>query len=131
MLNPYFLLGLLLFWGASITGAYFKGSSVAQNAARAHYASELEASIVQHNANAVIDMQAAAKVASDQAVARTRTAMLRSQANEVVRASPMPNTCNLDAGRMQLIAESVNAANGENAAGRVRDAAKSVNSTIR
>jgi hypothetical protein len=131
MLNPYVLLGVLIFWLASVTGAYFKGSTAAENKARAAYAATLEQTIAEHNANAVIDMQAAAKVAADEATARTRTAMLRNRTTEVIHEKPMPVSCNLDDGRLQLIAESIAAANNENAPSRVRDAANKAHRAIR
>lgn len=131
MLNPYVLLGLLVFWLASVTGAYFKGHTAAENAARAQYATELEATIAEHNKNAVIDMQAAAEVAAKESAARTRQAMLRNQTVKVIHEKPSPAVCDLDDGRMQLVAQSVAAANNEDAAARVRDTASKVNATIR
>ena len=115
MLNPYVILGIVLFWGFSMAGAYLKGSQVAQDAARAQYAESLEQTIAQHNKNAVIDMQAAAKVAADEATARTRTAMLRSRTNEVIRANPSPVTCAWPADRFGLLVTAVQEANGDSA----------------
>ena len=133
MLNPWIILGLVIFWMASITGAYFKGSTAAQNEARAHYAAELESAIAQHNENAVIDMQAAAKVAADEAAARTRIAMLRNRTTEVIHAKPLPVSCNLDSDRIGLLTAAIQEANGDNqdAAARVRNAADKANSAIR
>jgi len=131
LLNPYLIIGLIVFWLASVGGAYFKGHTAAQDAARAQYATELEATIKQHNANTLIDMQAAADVAAKEAAARTRTAMLRNQTTKVIYEKPMPVSCNYDDGRMQLVAAAVAAANNEDTAARVRAASDKANATIR
>lgn len=132
-MNPYLILGLLVAWLASVGGAYLKGHSVAEDAMRAKYATDLENTIRQHNENAIIDMQAAAKVAADEAAARTRQAMIRSQTNEVIRTSPQPVGCSLDSERMRLLNAAVAQANGDtaDAAGRLRDATDQANRAIR
>jgi hypothetical protein len=133
LLNPWVLLAIVLAIGTAGATGYYKGHTAAQDAARAQFATELEATIAEHNANAAIDMQAAADNAAREAAARTRTAMLRGRANEITVAKPMPVSCNLDSDRFGLLVAAVKEANGDSAdaAGRVRDAAKSVNSTIR
>ena len=131
LLNPWVILGIVLFWGFSMAGAYLKGSQVAQDAARAAYATSLEQTIAEANKNAVIDMAAAAEVAARESAARTRAAMIRGQTVKVIHEKPSPAVCNLDAGRMQLVAAAVAAANSEDAASRVRDAADKANRTGR
>jgi hypothetical protein len=90
-------------------------------------------SVAQHNQNAVIDMQAAAKVAADEAAARTRIAMLRNRTTEVIHAKPLPVSCNLDSDRFGLLTAAIQEANGDSkdAASRVRDAANQANRAIR
>ena len=129
MLNPWMLIGLAVFWLASVTAAFFKGESVMEDRVRAQHATELERTIKQHNENAVIDMAAAAEAAARDATARTRAQMLRNQANAAIQIRPMPVVCSLNSERMRLLTASVEAANGdqERSAGGVFDAINKAN----
>ena len=130
MLNPWVLLGLTLFWLFSVAGAYFKGHQAAQADARAQYATELEQTIADHNKQAQIDARQAADAAAKDAAARTRSAMLRNQANEANRAKPLPISCNLDTERFRVLDDAIKAANGSDtpAASGLRPAINKANS---
>ena len=102
MLNPWdsarpgILLGLLVFWLASVTGAYFKGSEAAQEAARAQYATQLEATIAEHNADSLIDMESALAWGEANAKAKTRFSEVKNVALEAISAAPLAANCSWD-----------------------------------
>ena len=129
MLNPWVLLGIALVWAASVAGAYFKGAEHAENKARAHYATQLEQTIAEHNADALLDMEAAREWGQRNAAVRTKTVEIRSQANEATSASPAPAMCALDDDRWRVLNAAIEAGNdaGEAAAKRVLDATSKAN----
>ena len=110
MFNPWILLGLLVFWLASVGGAYYKGSQNAQEEARAQFASQLEATIQAHNADAEIDMNAAFEWGQRNSIAKTKSNEIRGQANDAIRAQPLAVTCNWDTATFGLLTSAVKAA---------------------
>lgn len=126
-MNIYLVVAIV--WALSLVGAFFKGEQIKENEMRAAHATEIEKTIKEHNENAVIDMQAAAESAAREAAARTRAQMIRSQANAVTVARPLPANCNLDAERFGLLTAAIKAANGDqaDAAKRVFDAVNKAN----
>lgn len=109
---PWILLGLLIFWLASVSGAYYKGHTAAQEAARAQYATQLEQSIAEHNENAVIDAQAAREAGERSAKARTRTVTITNEVERVIHEKPAPAVCRLTADTFSLLTVAVQVANG-------------------
>src|SRR3990167_10013273 len=93
MLNPWLLLGAVLFWLASMAGAYFKGVDVAENEAKAEYSKQQDAAIKEANDNALIDMQAAREVGEREGRARAKTIVIRGKAEVVFRDNPQPRVC--------------------------------------
>jgi len=95
MLNPYVILGLVLFWGASCVGSYLKGSEVAQNEAKARFSEQLEATIAQAREDSVIDMMAAteaeAKRHKSRIVYRDRIVKVKESINEIPVACVIPD----------------------------------------
>ena len=116
MFNPWVILGVVLFWIASVGGAYLKGGKAAEDHARAQYATEMEATIKQNNENAVVDMQAAAKVAAAEATAKTRAAMLRGKVDVVIAKTPSSLSCAWPVERFGLLLVAVQEANGDQTA---------------
>ena len=114
MFSPYLILAAVLAIGAAGVGGYFKGSTDAKNAAQAEYAKQLDGVITQHNADAVIDMQAAAEVARQEAQAKTRTVYIRGAASEAIAKSALPADCLLiPSQRYSVLLAAVKAANGD------------------
>lgn len=124
MANPWVLLGLVLFWAASMGGAYYKGHTAAQDAARAHYATELEATIKEHNENALIDAQAAREAGERDAKAKVRTVTITNTVEKVLHDTPSPANCRLSPDAFGLLVAAVKVANGTDtdAAGAVPSA---------
>jgi len=65
--NPYLILGAVLFWIASVTIAFFQGESREADRAKAEYSRQLESAIKEANEDALIDMQAAREVGQREA----------------------------------------------------------------
>ena len=127
MFSPYLILAAVLAIGAAGIGGYFKGSADKENALQAQYAKQLDGVIAEHNANAVVDMQAAAEVAAKEAQAKTRTVYIRSQANDAIAKAPAAVNCNLTTDRYSVLLAAVNEANG----GDSKDAANGLSDAIR
>ena len=125
MFSPYLILAAVLAIAAAGVGGYFKGSTDAENKAKAEYAKQLDGVIEQHNKDSVIDMQAAAEVAAKEAQAKTKTVYIRSQADEAVRQKPAAIDCNLSPDRFRVLLSAVQAANGDN-----QDAARGLSDAI-
>lgn len=112
MMNPWVLLGIGVIWLASVGGAYFKGAQHAEDKARAQYATQLEQTIAEHNADAQIDAEAAFEWGQKSSAAKTKYTEIRSQANEATSASPAPANCNLDDKRWRVLNTAVQALSG-------------------
>jgi hypothetical protein len=111
-MNPYILLGLLVFWLASVTGAWFKGSQHAQDAARAQYATDLEKAIAKHEEDAAIDMQAAREAGQAEAKARVKTVTVTNTVERILHEKPAPANCRVTDDTFKLLAAAVQIANG-------------------
>ena len=125
MPSPYLILAAVLAIGAAGVGGYFKGSTDAKNAAQAAYAKQLDGVIAQHNADSIVDMQAAAEMATREAAAKTRTVYIRGEAANAISKTALPAACvNVPAERYSVLLASIKAANGdsENAPAGVLDA---------
>ena len=109
MLNPYVILGLVLFWGASCVGSYLKGSEVAQNEAKARFSEQLEATIAQAREDSVIDMMAATEAEAarhkSRIVYRDRVVKVKEAINEI------PTVCAIPDAAVRLLNESIRDAN--------------------
>ena len=126
---PYLILAAVLAIGAAGVGGYFKGSTDAENKAKAEYAKQLDGVIAQHNKDSLSDMQEAAAMATREAQAKTRTIYVRSQADEAVRQKPAAVDCNLTPDRYRVLLSVVAAANGdsEDATAKLRNAVEQAN----
>ena len=130
MLNPYVLLGLGIFYLASVAGAYFKGGQIERDHAKAEYSKQLEGEIKQANDNSVIDMQAAYDWGQSNAKIRERVVTIRSEAATVTASSPMAASCDLDNSRFGLLQRAIQAANLDKAtADSLSDAVSKSNAT--
>ena len=105
------LLGLIVFWLASVTGAYFKGHQNAQDAARAHYATELETSIKAANETAQADIAAAREAGKREARAKVRTVTVTNEVERIIHAKPAPVECRLEPDVFNLLRVAVAVAN--------------------
>ena len=112
MLNPYILLGLLVFWLASVSGAYYKGHAAAQDVARAQYATELEASIAKQQKDAQIDVAAALEAGKKEAKVRVKTVTLTNTVERVLHEKPAPVVCRISDDTFKLMLAAVQIANG-------------------
>lgn len=111
MLNPWVILGIVLFWGASVTGAYLKGHSIAKDQAKAEYSRQLESSIAEANADALVDMQAAREVGEREARARVITRTITNEVTKVIHGKPSAAVCRWDDDSGKLLERAVEAAN--------------------
>ena len=111
-MNPWLILAVVLAIGAAGVGGYFKGSTDAENRARARYSTELEATIAQHNENAVIDMQAAREAGEREAKARVKTVTITNEVERVIHDKPAAPECRLTADAFSLLRAAVQVANG-------------------
>ena len=112
MMNPYVLLGLLVFWLASVSGAYLKGHSAAHDQARAQYATDLEKAIAKHEEDAAIDMQAAREAGQAEAKARVKTVTVTNTVERILYEKPSPANCRVTDDTFKLLAAAVQIANG-------------------
>jgi len=113
MFNPWLILAVVLAIGGAGISGYFKGSTDAKNAAAAAAATQMEAAIKQHNADAVIDMQAAYERGQAEAKVRVITRTIQGEASAITASAPIPVNCRLDAPRMKLLIRSIDVANGD------------------
>ncbi len=111
MLNPYVMLGLVLFWIASVGAAYYKGGVNKENEVKAEYSRQLESSIKEANDNALIDMQAAREVGEREGRAKARTVYIKGQTQLVFKDNPQPALCNWDSKSFGLLNDAIQATN--------------------
>ena len=111
MMNPWIILGAVLFYAASMAGAYFKGGQHERNAAKAEYSRQLESSIAEANANAQIDMQAAREVGEREGRARARTVVIQGEAQVVFRDNPQPRVCDWTQPAFSVLQRAIESAN--------------------
>lgn len=113
MTNPYILLGLIVFWMVSVTGAYFKGVQHAEDKAKAEYSKQLEDTIQQHNADALVDMEAARAAGILDAKAKTRTVTITNEVERVIHDNPAPAACRITDDTFRLLQSAIQVANGD------------------
>jgi len=111
-MNPYLILAVVLAIGGAGVGGYAKGRHVANADAIVAQAKAIDAKIAEHNADTVIDMQAAYERGQQEAKVRVITRTIQGEADAITASAPIPNNCRLDADRMQLLKRSINVANG-------------------
>ncbi len=111
MLNPWVILGAVVFWLASVGTAYYKGGVHAENKAKAEYSRQLESAISEANDNALIDMQAAREIGQREARAKVITRTITNEVVKVIHEKPLPAICRWDADSARLLNESIKAAN--------------------
>src|SRR3990167_6354945 len=92
-MNPWLILAAVLFWGVSVTIAFFQGESREADRAKAEYSKQQDAAIKEANDNALIDMQAAREVGEREGRARAKTIVIRGKAEVVFRDNPQPRVC--------------------------------------
>ena len=110
MLNPYALLGLVLFWIASVGAAYYKGGVHAENAAKAEYSKQLDAAIAAHNEDALVDMQAAREAGEREARAMVVTRTINNEVVRIIREKPSDAICRWDSDSFRLLGDAIKAA---------------------
>jgi len=111
MMNPWLTLGLLVFWIASVAGAYVKGFDRAQDKARAEYAGHLEKAVADANEDALIDMEAAREAGQREAAVRTKVVTLTNEVERVIREKPAPADCRLQPDTLKLLNVAISIAN--------------------
>ncbi len=115
MLNPWILLGFVV-WTAIVSGSsYYKGSTNAQNAAAAAHAVALEATIKQSRENAVIDMQAAVEAETGRQQTRVEFKDRIVTVERLVNATSIPAECNLSDATVGVFNDAINAVNSKTA----------------
>ena len=110
-MNPYLILGAVLFWIASVTIAFFQGESREADRAKAEYSRQLESAIKEANEDALIDMQAAREVGQREARAKVITRTITNEVVKVIHEKPMPAVCRWDADSARLLDDAIKAAN--------------------
>ena len=131
LFNPWVLLGIAIAIGAAGAGGYFKGVDVAENAARAEYATELEAGIASFNEQAAKDQEAAVKVAARNAAAQARASTIRSQSNVAIQEKPLPVICAWEPKSFSLLLAAIKEASGDSAdtANKLSESVRRANAT--
>lgn len=112
MLNPWVLLGLVLFWIASVTGAFFGGTSYEAGQQAKARQEAITAALADAAANAEVDKQAAIAAAKKEGIAAGRAAALRGRGNEAIRAEPLATSCNWGTQSFGVLIAAVRDANG-------------------
>jgi hypothetical protein len=107
------MLGLLVFWLASVAGAYYKGGAAVENLMRAEHATQLEKTIAEHNEDAAIDMQAALEAGRKEAKVRTKVVTLIQEVNNAIASKPAPAECRVTDDVLKLMRVAIAIANGE------------------
>lgn len=120
-MTTYLIIALV--WLVSLGGAFWKGTDWQQTKDKADYATKLDEKIAEHNADSVIDMQAAAEWGERNGAARKAQDAAGGAIMADLRASPLPAVCVLSDRAVGLRNAAVDAANDSaNPAGRVPDA---------
>ena len=109
-MNPYLILGAVLFWIASVTIAFFQGESREADRAKAEYSRQLESAIKEANEDALVDMQAAREVGQREARAKVITRTITNEVVKVIHERPQPAVCRWDDTSFGLLKSAVEAA---------------------
>ena len=112
-MNPYLILAIVLAIGGAGTGGFFYGQHVQQAYDIAEQKKAVDAAITQHNADTLIDMQAAYERGQAEAKVKVITRTIQGEANAISASKPLPVTCRLDDGRMGLLRRAIAASNGD------------------
>ena len=110
-MNPYLILGAVLFWIASVTVAFFQGESREADRAKAEYSRQLESAIKEATEVSLIDMQAAREVGQREARSKVITRTITNEVVKVIHEKPMPAVCRWDADSARLLDDAIKAAN--------------------
>jgi len=130
--NPYVLLGLLLFWLASVAVAGWAGWDYRDGKVAKEKLDAVTEAIEEHNANSEIDMQAAYEWGESKAKVRTIYANVRNEVASVVAAAPAPASCSLDPDRLRLLNLAIATANaGKGAASGLPDTSPKADPAIK
>jgi hypothetical protein len=106
MMNPYFILGAVIVWAASVAGAFFYGQGVGKDSEIATQAREDKVAILASEAAA----SAAAKAISKLEV---KHAVIRQKADTIIREVPVYRDCLND----DRVLDAINQARGYEPAG--------------
>lgn len=127
-MNPYLLMALGIAWALSVLGADHFGYTRAENAAKAHQADAINRAIVEYDAIAEQDKQQSIANARRDALARTAANSIRTKANDVIAAKPLPDSCDWNPDSFGLLVAAVNGANDNPATpDRLPDAVRASN----
>ena len=110
-MNPWLILAAVLFWGVSVTIAFFQGESREADRAKAEYSKQQDAAIKEANDNALIDMQAAREVGEREGRAKVITRTITNEVTKVIHEKPSPAVCRWDDNSSRLLQRAVEAAN--------------------
>ena|ERR1035437_7707004 len=111
------LLYAALFSVVTAVGGYFFGTHTQENSDKAAQVKATNDLIIEHNANTVIDMQAAYDAGQREAAARKTGSKLIGAANAANIALPYVVACRLDPERKRVLVAAIEAANGAGDAG--------------
>ena len=125
---------MLLYSIIAVTVTTFAGFFYGQHVQKAEDALEREkaiASIIdEHNANALIDMEAARAWGESNAKVVTKIVTIRGQTNEAIAAAPAAPICRVDDRRWRVLNAAIEVANDTpTAASRLLDATNKANAT--
>jgi hypothetical protein len=111
-MNPYVILGVVVFWLASVGGAAWKGMEYQKGQDAVVQLEAVDKAVADANAQSQKDRNLAVIQAQRNTAAQTRVAMIRSQVNAAIQDHPQSDSCNWDQPTFSLLADAVNAANG-------------------
>jgi len=113
ILNPWFILGImLLVAGAGATG-YAKGSKHAQDAARAAHATALESAIKEAKENAQIDAQSLIDHERQRQEVKTVFRDKVVTVERMINAKPIPTECRIDDAAVGVLNDAIRAINSK------------------
>ena len=109
MINPYLIVGLIVFWLASCAGVYFKAIDIERDACKARQVEAIEATLKQAREDSVIDMMAATEAEAarhkSRIVYRDRIVKVKESINEI------PTSCAIPAAAVGMFNDAIRNAN--------------------
>ena len=113
MLNPWLILGLVIFWIVSIAGSAYKGAEYQKGQDAQAQLEAVQKAVADANEQAAKDKNLAIVQAQRNTAAQTRASIVRSQANVAIAASPQPTQCDWDVPSFTSLRDAIAVANGE------------------
>lgn len=116
-MNPWLLLGVVIALVVSSFGGYRYGKHVEAAEAAQRQVKAVNAAIEEHNADTIIDMEAAFEVGAAEAKAKAAANQNRQEFSHALSEKPRPIACVMPDRAFGLLVDAVDSANGNPATG--------------